>query len=187
MTHSTTDELTTALAADLDRAFPDLVGLLQDDLYSGALRMTGNRADAQDIAQETFVRAYRALVEYSPERIRSLQVYGWMWTIALNLCRNRARGRSRKPEQGFPEGFDPSSTAAGPEQVALATEAGERLGAQVAELPWAQRQAVVLRHVVGLGYTEIGEVLGRPAGTVKADVHRGLAKLREVVSPEEAR
>lgn len=187
MTHSSSDTLTDALAADLDRAFPDLVGLLQDDLYSGALRMTGNRADAQDIAQETFVRAYRALAGYSPERIRSLQVRGWMWTIAINLCRNRARTRSRKPEQAFPAGFDPSSAEAGPEQVALSADAGERLGARVAALPWAQRQAVVLRHVVGLGYDEISAVLGRPTGTVKADVHRALARLREMITPEETR
>ena len=187
MTHSTTDTLTKALAADLDRAFPDLVRLLQDDLYSGALRITGNPADAQDIAQETFVRAYRALAGYSPERIRRLQVQGWMWTIAINLCRNRARGRSRKPEQALPAGFDPASAEAGPEQSALSADAAERLGAQVAGLPWPQRQAVVLRHVVGLGYAEISEVLGRPAGTVKADVHRALARLREMITPEETR
>ncbi len=185
MTPITIDTIAAALAHDLDSAFPDLIGLLQDDLFSGALRMTGNRSDAEDVAQETLMRAYRALSEYPEARIRSLQVRGWMWTIALNLCRNHARSRSRKPVAAFPEGYEPASPSAGPEQIVADADSGERLGARVAALPWAQRQAVVLRHVVGLGYPEIAEVLDRPVGTVKADVHRALARLRRDVSTEE--
>ena len=186
MTGITIDTLKRSLASDLDRAFPDLVRMLQDDIYSGALRLTGSRSDAEDIAQEAFVRAYRALSGYPAARIRNLQLQGWMWTIALNLCRNRARSRSRKPETALPVGFDPAAPSAGPEQIVLEREGRERLGAQVAGLPWSQRQAVVLRHVVGLGYAEIADVLERPVGTVKADVHRALARLRHLVSPEEA-
>lgn len=186
MTTSDTDTLTRELAADLDGAFPDLVRLLQDDLFSGALRMTGNRADAEDIAQEAFLRAYRALAGYPATRIRQLRLRGWVWTIAINLCRNRARSRARKPETSLPKGFEPTAAGTGPEQAVLDLVGGEHLGATVAGLPWAQRQAVVLRHVVGLGYAEISEALERPVGTVKADVHRALARLRELV-PEEAR
>ena len=181
------DTLPAALAADLDGAFPDLVHMLQDDVFSGALRMTGNRADAEDIAQEAFVRAYRALSGYPAARIHDLQVRGWVWTIAANLCRNRARSRARKPEVSLPEGMPIADTTPGPEQVVLALDGSERLAAQVAMLPWAQREAVVLRHVVGLGYAEIAGALERPIGTVKADVHRALARLREMVQPEEAR
>ena len=185
MTNHTTNTLNRSLAADLDGAFPALVRLLQNDLFSGALRMTGNRTDAEDIAQETFIRAYRALSGYSTARIRDLQIRGWMWTITINLCRNRARSRSRKPERALPEGFEPPALSAGPEQIVLEMEGSERLGARVAELPWAQRQAVVLRHVVGLGYAEIADVVERPVGTVKTDVHRALARLREMFQPEE--
>ena len=181
------DTLPAALAADLDGAFPDLVHMLQDDVFSGALRMTGNRADAEDIAQEAFVRAYRALSGYPAARIRDLQVRGWVWTIAANLCRNRARSRARKPEASLPEGMPIADSTPGPEQVVLALDGNERLAARVAALPWAQREAVVLRHVVGLGYAEIAGALERPIGTVKADVHRALARLREMVQPEEAR
>jgi len=181
------DILPDSLAADLDGAFPHLVRMVQDDVFSGALRMTGNRADAEDIAQEAFVRAYRALTGYPAARIRDLQVRGWVWTIAANLCRNRARSRARKPEAAIPEGMPIVDTTPGPEQIVLDLDGGERLAAQVATLPWAQREAVVLRHVVGLGYAEIGEALDRPVGTVKADVHRALARLRDMVQPEEAR
>jgi len=187
MSTITIDTITTALADDLDRAFPELVIRLQDDLFSGILRMTGNRADAEDVAQEAFIRAYRALQGYSPARIRQLRLRGWLWTIAINLCRNRARGRSRKPEAFLPEGFEPADRASGPEQVMLDLDGGRRLGQTVAALPAAQREAVVLRHVVGLPYAEIAEATGRPVGTVKADVHRALAHLRRMVPSEETR
>jgi RNA polymerase sigma-70 factor (ECF subfamily) len=59
------------------------------------------------------------------------------------------------------------------------------LAALVAELPWAQRTGVVLRHVVGLSYAEVAEAVDRPEGTVKADVHRGLARLRDAVNRED--
>ena len=69
----------------------------QDGLFSGLLRMVGNRADAEDLAQETFTRAYRSLRDFPPDRILALRLRGWLWTIALNLTRNRARTASRKP------------------------------------------------------------------------------------------
>jgi RNA polymerase sigma factor (sigma-70 family) len=148
--------LTDRLAADLDGTFPDFVLDVQDGLYSGALRLTGNRSDAEDIAQETLTRAYRALREYPAERIRALRIRGWVWTIAANLCRNRARRRSRKPELPLFD-TDVATRGEGPEGAALSRDTRDRLAALVAELPWAQRAGVVLRHVVGLTYAEVAE------------------------------
>ena len=90
------EHLCERLATDLDGAFDDLVGSLGDDVYSGLRRMHGD--DAADLTQETFIRAYRALGEYDPERIRTLRLRGWIWTIALNLGRNHVRDRSRRPQ-----------------------------------------------------------------------------------------
>jgi RNA polymerase sigma-70 factor (ECF subfamily) len=69
----------------------------------------------------------------------------------------------------------------------VALDGAGRLGALVAALPPGQRETVVMRHVVGLGYTEIAEAVGRPVGTVKAEVHRGLARLRALLPDEEKR
>jgi RNA polymerase sigma factor (sigma-70 family) len=179
------NRLPEALASDLDLAFPSLVTSLQDAVFSGALRMTGSRSDAEDISQEAFARAYRALGSYPPERVRSLDLRAWVWTIAANLCRNRARSLSRRPETllvGLPPSSDP---APGPEQEALDAAEARLLASHLVRLPWPMRAAVVLRHVVDLGYPEIAAALGRPEGTVKADVHRGLQRLR--VSLEEHR
>jgi RNA polymerase sigma factor (sigma-70 family) len=178
------EALPAALADDRDAAFPHLVRALQDGIYSGALRLTGSPSDAEEIAQEAFTRAYRALGEYPAERIRALRLRGWVWTIAANLCRNRARARSRRPEEPLPAVFPPADPAPGPEHEAMARCERERLASHLSRLPWGPRAAVVLRHIAGLGYAEIATALGRPLGTVKSDVHRGLARLRESLEEE---
>jgi RNA polymerase sigma-70 factor (ECF subfamily) len=176
--------LAAALADDRDAAFPHLVRALQDGIFAGALRLTGSRADAEEITQEAFVRAYRALDAYPPERVRDLRVREWMWTIALNLCRNRARDRSRRPEAPSAEDLIVPDPAPGPEQEALATAERELLERHLARLSWATRASLVLRHVAGLTYAEIAAALDRPLGTVKSDVHRGLQRLRESLEEE---
>lgn len=181
------NRLRVALAGDLDGTFPALVAALGDDVFSGALRITGSRSDAEDITQETFTRAYRALAAYPAHRIRELAVRGWIWTIAANLCRNRARSRSRRPAASPLDDSVIADPAPGPEQLAVDAATGDDLAALVAKLPGPQREAVVLRHVVGLGYREIAEAVGRPPGTVKSDVHRGLSALRNALAEEEHR
>lgn len=180
MTMDTVAVVNQQIARDLDAAFPHLVREYQHRIYSGVLRLVPTPADAEDITQETFIRAYRALADYPPERIRDLNLTGWIWTIALNLCRNAARTKSRRPRTVE---LDRDALFGGPGPEALALEADEnrRWSRLLAGLSTAQRNAVVLRHVVGLTYREIAEAVQRPEGTVKADVHRGLSKLQEVV------
>jgi RNA polymerase sigma-70 factor (ECF subfamily) len=146
--------------------------------------MTGDAADAEDVAQEALVRAYRALGRYPPQQIADLRLRGWVWTIAANLCRSRIRTQQRRPSRAL-EGVDPADPGPGPEDQAMNGDTRDRIASHVLELVWPQRAAVVLRHVLGLGYAEIAESLGRPVGTVKADVHRGLARLRAALEEEE--
>ena len=175
------------LAGDLDRAFPELVEQMQGAVYNGARRWLYGRQDAEDVTQEVFVRAYRALCDYPPERIATLRLRPWLFTITLNLCRNHARTQSRRPRQAV---LDATRDVAGQAEVegeAVDAVVVDEWRIRLAELPTRQRDAVVLRHVVGLGYDEIGEVLNRPAGTVKSDVHRGLGRLRDILAKEEAK
>jgi DNA-directed RNA polymerase specialized sigma24 family protein len=168
---------TMGLADDLDAAFEELVRVTQDDVFSGVLRLAQSRAEAEELTQETFVAAYRALRGYDRERIRQLQLRPWLWTIALNLCRNDARRRSRRPVTVALQD-EGSNLGVGPDRVALA--------AALAELPEPMRVAVVLQHVVDLPVAEVAEVLGKPVGTVKSDVHRGLQRLRVLLDEEVA-
>ena len=165
--------LAAQLAADLDGSFEALVLAHQDRLFTIAFRTSGDRHDAEELVQDCFVRAYRALATYPPMRIRELRLRGWLTTILLNAGRNRARVR-RVPttELAFDPGAEP---AVDPLTRRDERETWARL---LAGLSPAQRTAVVLRHVDGMSYAEIAEATGRPEGTVKAHVHRGLAALR---------
>jgi RNA polymerase sigma-70 factor (ECF subfamily) len=165
--------LAAQLAADLDGSFEALVLAHQDRLFTIAFRTGGDRHDAEELVQDCFVRAYRALTTYAPARIRKLRLRGWLTTILLNAGRNRARVR-RVPttELAFDPGTEP---AVDPLTRRDERETWARL---LAGLSPAQRTAVVLRHVDGMSYAEIAEATGRPEGTVKAHVHRGLAALR---------
>jgi RNA polymerase sigma factor (sigma-70 family) len=182
-------ELAHRLARDLDGTFESLVHAHVDRCHAIAHRMTGNPHDAEEIAQDALVRAYRALCTYDPERIRDLRIRPWLATIVLNLCRNRARLRHAPttPLDALVEaGREPAAGAAsGPEGTAIRKATHERLAARLAELPERYRAPVVLRHVDDLSYAEIAAVLGRPEGTLKAQVHRGLALLRTAMSASE--
>lgn len=167
------EPLAAALAADLDGTFERLVLAHQDRLFTIAFRTGGNRHDAEELVQDCFVRAYRALASYPAARIRDLRLRGWLTTILLNAGRNRARVR-RVPTTELV--FDPGSEPSG-DPMARRDER-ETWARLLATLTPAQRTAVVLRHVDGMSYAEIAAATGRPEGTVKAHVHRGLAALR---------
>jgi RNA polymerase sigma factor (sigma-70 family) len=158
-----------------DRVFERLVRDNQDRVFALSLAMTGNRHDAEDVAQDTFIRAYKALATYPPDRVRDLKARPWLHRIAVNVVRNRVRGvRPRLVELN---GSEPDH-GAGPEEDALRRMEVDALAARVACLPARYREAVVLIHVQELSYAEAADVLGQPVGTVKANVHRGLKLLR---------
>jgi RNA polymerase sigma factor (sigma-70 family) len=159
----------------VDRLFERMVHEHKDCVFATSLAMTGNRHDAEDVAQDTFLRAYRALATYSPERIRDLKERAWLNRIALNVVRNRVRGvKPRLVElNGSESDHSPGTEARAMERMLL-----DELATRVAGLPARYREAVVLRHVRDLTYAEVAEALGQPVGTVKANVHRGLKLLR---------
>jgi RNA polymerase sigma-70 factor (ECF subfamily) len=159
----------------VDGLFERMVHEHQDRVFAASLAMTGNRHDAEDVAQDTFIRAYRALATYSPERIRDLKQRAWLHRITVNVVRNRVRGV--KPRLVELNGSE-SDHSPGPEAKAMEQMQIDELATRVADLPIRYREAVVLRHVRDLSYAEVAEALGQPVGTVKANVHRGLKLLR---------
>ena len=176
MTIPSTTDVRQTLVSDLDSGFTVLVRAYQPGIYSGALRLTHSREDAQEVAQDTFLRAYKALGKYDEDRIRELKVRPWLWTIAVNLCRTRAK-RARPTNPLPPE----ETLGSEPDDHFDDAEWNRRLEA----LSQPQRTAVIMRHVADLPVNEIAEVTGRPVGTVKADISRGLARLRTIMEAEE--
>ena len=182
-------QLIRRLATDLDGTFEELVRGHVDRCYSIALRILGDPHDAEEVAQDALVRAYRALGAYDPQRIRELRLRAWLATIVANLARNRLR-RHRPPVTPLASlvarGLEPAAdTATDPETLSDRRVDRQALAEAILALPERYRVPVVLRHVDDLTYDEVALALDRPVGTVKAQVHRGLAILRVTLSRPE--
>jgi RNA polymerase sigma-70 factor (ECF subfamily) len=178
--------LSANLAADVDGHFEQFVRTYQDRIYGFTLRLMGNPQDAEECAQDAFVRAYRALHGYPPERRRELRLRAWLYQIALNVVRNRVRRPSLAviPFDRPIEDRLYASQSEQPEIATLSAETKRRLENVIRQLPERYATAVTLRHIHGLSYAEAAEILDQPLGTTKSDVHRGLRLLREALEPE---
>ena len=174
--------LAVALARDLDRAFEHLVIAYRARIVTFVARMLHDDARAEDVAQDVFVRAYRALQTYPAERRASLRLRSWLYAIAHNLTRNAFRDApppsdSLEYDDGAPRAGLVDAEP-GPEHLVLRAEAWESIGDAIARLSAALRPAFVMRYVDDLSYEEIAESLDQPVGTVKASAHRGLLAVR---------
>ncbi len=170
-----------ALARDLDRAFEQVVIAYRVRIVTFVARMLHDDARAEDVAQDVFVRAYRALQTYSAERRAALHLRPWLFAIAHNLTRNAFRDAppagSSLDEDGAPRA-ELSDPQPGPEALALREEAWASVDLAIARLSPALRAAFVMRYVDDLPYEEIAQSLDQPVGTVKASAHRGLMAVR---------
>ena len=143
-------------------------------LYGTAYRMTGNPADAEDLVQETLLRAFRSFDRFVP----GTNLRAWLFTILHHVRTDGLRRARRAPRTEELAGEGP---AVPPPQEALAS-GGEDLARAIAALPEAFRLAVVLRDVEELSYGEIAQVLQVPLGTVMSRIHRGRALLRAALT-----
>ncbi|MFG2877344.1 RNA polymerase sigma factor [Streptomyces sp. NPDC048337] len=182
------EQVSERLAVDLDDGFTELVRVHATAVRGFLFRVTGSATEADDLGQDTFLRAYTALQGYSPQRRRELRPRAWLMTIAANVWRNHVRTGVRRPVsaaavedvcQALPDG------SPGPEERAGTAEDRRRLVSALTELPENPRVAVVLRHVVGMSYVEIAEAQGCPVGTVKAQVSRGIGSLRQLMEAKD--
>jgi RNA polymerase sigma factor (sigma-70 family) len=150
-----------------------------DRVYRLAFRLSGNRADAEDLTQETFVRVFRSLSQYSPGTFE-----GWLHRITTNLFLDMVRRRQRIRFDALPEdagdrlaGGDP-----GPEQAYDEMHLDPEIQAALDALPPDFRVAVVLCDLEQLSYEEIAATLGIKVGTVRSRIHRGRVLLREALA-----
>jgi len=179
------------LADDLDGNFERLVRCYEDRLYSFALRLTGSREDAEEIAQDAFVRAYRALQKYPAEQIRTLALRAWLYRITLNVARNRLRGKhprfvsiddSGESHPGRSLWEAPDDPDDRPDSRYERAEKRADIATLVAALPDRYRAPLILRYVEGLPVEEVAAILKQPIGTTKSHVHRAINALRTAIS-----
>lgn len=156
-----------SLNGDLD-AWGEIVTRYKQAVFAVALSILRNYADAEDAAQDSFIRAYENLDKYDLSRKFST----WLFTVTANVAKNVLRKRRRQREPPMPEmDADPAEEAQGDLRLAAVRQA-------VAELPEAYRAPVVLYYWHGLPLEEIGHVLDLPVGTVKSRLHRARALIR---------
>ena len=173
--------------------FETIVDEYQRRLYGFALRMTGNREDAEEIVQDAFVRAFRALGKMTDEQRAELRLQPWLYTITLNVTRNRLR--SKRPTNVALDALaDPdallSGTGEGPDSPEQIVERGTDMALveqALLQLPMHLRAAATLRFIEGRSHPEIAEILQQPIGTVKSHVHRAVRILRRVLAPQVGR
>ncbi len=186
-----------ACAGDV-AAFERLVALYQDRIYSYIRRLCGDAVEAEDLAQEVFVKAFGSI-----RRFRGTASFRtWIYRIATNLCVDALRRRRRSESQAVPldeptdtgEGAfsrDLPDAGRGPEELVEAQELQQHLAQALGSLSDKLRTVVVLFDIQGLSYEEIAQVMGCPMGTVKSRLFNARMQLRErlrpYISPEEGR
>ena len=164
-------------------AFEELYRAHAGRLYSLAVRMLGNQADAEDLLQEIFLSAHRKL-----ESFRGDAALGtWLYRLAMNQILDHVRSRAARAGQ-LTDGLDDASLLADASGHRLADRAIDRIDLEraVAELPEGCRAAFVLHDVEGLEHREVSDLLGIAEGTSKSQVHKARLKLRGLLSQRKA-
>jgi RNA polymerase sigma-70 factor (ECF subfamily) len=177
--------VTKARAGDTD-AFRVLVERHSRSLFRLAFRMTGNEQDAEDVVQESFLRAYRQLSKFDDRASFGT----WLYRIASNCSLDLVRSRKRRSEQIVSpdsEQDDPVAAVPAadptPERSAFSSEVRERVTAAMGELSATERTAFVLRHFEGMCIEEVSRVLECQPGAAKHSVFRAVQKLRRALEP----
>jgi RNA polymerase sigma-70 factor (ECF subfamily) len=171
------------LALQGDRAaFGQLVRAYERPVYNLTYRMLGNPAEAEDAAQETFLRAYSKLATYQPGR----KFVNWLLSIASHHCIDRLRRKSRTPQLSLEEPLPPewlASDAPRPDEVVSKNQERERVREVLDTLPEDYRATVVLRYWYGLSYREIAETTGSTESAIKSRLHRARRMMAEQLQP----
>jgi RNA polymerase sigma-70 factor, ECF subfamily len=180
MASSDEELVTLSQGGDLD-SFNQLVLRWERPIYALAYRVIGREEDARDVAQETFLRAFRALKGFKGQAKFS----SWLYRITLNLCRDWIRREKRTPIAVAPEGVDlielageetPSESM---EELVARRQLGRAVSKAMALLPEEQRTAIILKEYHGLTFQEIAELLDCPLSTVKTRLYQGLSVVRK--------
>ena len=160
-------------------AFNRLMEQHERRMYAVALRMCGNREDAQDCLQEAMLRVYRAIGGFKGQSSFSI----WVYRITMNTCLDELRRKKNRQSTSLDSlldmGWSPSDDTNAPEKQAIRSELRRNLNRAIQELPEEMRSAVVLRDIQGFSYEEIAHMLEINVGTIKSRISRGREKLRE--------
>jgi RNA polymerase sigma-70 factor (ECF subfamily) len=171
-----------------ERAFRELITDYGDQIYNLLYRMTGNKDEAQDVAQEVFITVFKSIDQFRGEAKLST----WLYRVAANHCKNRIKYLARRHDKARSDydetaerisGGGAAAVGAGhvsrPDDDLASRETERQVQAAIAELEEDHRLVVVLRDIEELSYEEIVQITGLPEGTVKSRLHRARLALKE--------
>ena len=161
------------LAGERGESFDQVLRRRESQVLRTAYRILGNWADAEDTAQELFLKLHRRGLDIPSEAAMG----AWIYRVTVNLCLDRAR--SRKPGE---ELWDVPSGGLSAEASAIREQEKQRLMAALAKLPPKERAAIVLREIEGLSTAEVADILGSAEGTVRSQVSTALVRLRGILT-----
>ena len=171
-----------------EAAFNQFVKAYEQRVFALVFRMLGNRAEAQDLAQEVFITVFKSI-----DSFRGDSRFGtWLYRIAVNHCKNRIKYLDRRNtrahdelgdahEEAVADGGAVGGRPARPDEAAEGNDMERAVRAALAALDEEHRELIILRDLEGLAYEEIVQITGLPDGTVKSRLHRARAALREAI------
>lgn len=182
MLHDNDEQKLAIRASEGDQAaFARLAGIHAASLYTLALRMTGMPAEAEDMVQDCFLRAFANLHRFDKKK----RFHTWLYTICLNVVRDCLRKRKAQPQRLPHEALNAlHDNRPLPEQQLQSQERREALFAAVETLPLEQREALVLRFFQDLSFAEVAEICQITENAAKKRVYHALSKLHEILDSE---
>ncbi|MEW6666372.1 MAG: sigma-70 family RNA polymerase sigma factor [Thermodesulfobacteriota bacterium] len=159
------------------KAFEEFIRKYEDRIYNLCRYMMGNQQDAQDAAQDAFLKAYKNIGDFRPEA----SLYSWLYRIAVNTCLDHKKKKSITILRDQPVSEEEPSGGPSPEATLESKRITETVQSALQQLPKKLRPAIVLREIEGLSYEEIAEVLHTSVGTVKSRISRAREELRRIL------
>ena len=165
------EKLAAAIARGEQDAFEEMFRALEGPVFNVAFRMVGDRDDAHDISQITFIKAYERISDYNP----SYRFFSWIYRIAVNESLNHIKRQARRvPLQSERPTSEPS-----PESACHGHELGQLIQESLMQLPARQRATMILRHFRDCTYSDIATILNTPVSTVKSDLYLARQRLQK--------
>jgi RNA polymerase sigma-70 factor, ECF subfamily len=148
-------------------------------IYNLAFRMTGSAGDADDLTQETFIRAYQNLWRFDPGR----KFFTWLYTISINLIRNHLKKVNNDDLRKLTENIQYNENEnQSPETLLIATQESNKINSALLTLKYELRVMLIMKYQQELSFEEIAEITGKSVSAVKMQVYRGLEKLEQLMN-----
>jgi RNA polymerase sigma-70 factor (ECF subfamily) len=179
MSSATDSSLVTRTLSGDTNAFGELVRRYQSSVFNVCFRLLGERRSAEDLAQETFIRAYQRLDTFDQKR----EFGPWIRRVSANLCYNHLQ-KKRVDQVTLRDEIDSAAFQSndGPEATVSANERAEQIRTALASLPDHYRLVLELRHFQGMNYDEIAQALGLPLNTIKSHLFRARKQLAKILN-----